>query len=94
MCQQVNIGSGACEMAGPPSSTFLGQTQMATGTVKWFNDAKGFGFITPDGGGDDLFAHFSEVRAEGFKTLAEGQKVTYDEKMGPKGKQASNIKPA
>ncbi len=52
---------------------------MATGTVKWFNDAKGFGFITPDGGGDDLFAHFSEVRAEGFKTLAEGQKVTYDE---------------
>jgi CspA family cold shock protein len=73
---------------------FQGTTQMATGTVKWFNDAKGFGFITPDGGGDDLFAHFSEVRAEGFKTLAEGQMVTYDEKMGPKGKQASNIKPA
>ena len=54
---------------------------------------KGFGFITPDGGGDDLFAHFSEIRSEGFKTLAEGQKVSYDEKMGPKGKQASNIKP-
>jgi CspA family cold shock protein len=67
---------------------------MATGTVKWFNDAKGFGFITPDAGGDDLFAHFSEIRSDGFKTLAEGQKVTYDEKMGPKGKQASNIKPA
>jgi CspA family cold shock protein len=67
---------------------------MATGTVKWFNDAKGFGFITPDGGGDDLFAHFSEIRSEGFKSLAEGQKVSYDEKMGPKGKQASNIKPA
>ena len=67
---------------------------MATGTVKWFKDDKGFGFITPDGGGDDLFAHFSEIRTEGFKTLKEGQKVTFDEKMGPKGKQAANIKPA
>jgi CspA family cold shock protein len=66
---------------------------MATGTVKWFNDAKGFGFITPDAGGDDLFAHFSEVRAEGFKSLTEGQKVMFEEKMGPKGKQASNIQP-
>jgi CspA family cold shock protein len=68
--------------------------KMATGTVKWFNDAKGFGFITPDAGGEDLFAHFSEIQSNGFKSLAEGQKVTYDEKMGPKGKQASNIKPA
>src|SRR6202012_880862 len=67
---------------------------MPTGTVKWFNDAKGFGFITPDGGGEDLFAHFSEIRTEGFKTLKDGQKVTFDEKMGPKGKQAANIKPA
>ena len=67
---------------------------MATGTVKWFNDAKGFGFITPDEGGDDLFAHFSEIRAEGFKSLAKGQKVTFEAKMGPKGKQASNIQPA
>ncbi|MDR5785209.1 cold-shock protein [Caballeronia sp. LP003] len=67
---------------------------MATGTVKWFNDAKGLGFITPDAGGEDLFAHFSEIQTNGFKSLAEGQKVTYDEKMGPKGKQASNIKPA
>ncbi len=67
---------------------------MATGTVKWFNDLKGFGFITPDSGGDDLFAHFSEVQSNGFKTLVEGQKVSYEEKMGPKGKQASNIKPA
>jgi cold shock protein len=67
---------------------------MATGTVKWFNDAKGYGFITPDAGGEDLFAHFSEVRVDGFKTLAEGQKVTYDEKMGQKGKQAGNIQPA
>jgi CspA family cold shock protein len=66
----------------------------ATGTVKWFNDAKGFGFITPDKGGDDLLAHFSEIRTEGFKSLAEGQKVTFEVKMGPKGKQASNIQPA
>ncbi len=51
---------------------------METGTVKWFNDAKGFGFITPDGGGEDLFAHFSEIRVEGFKTLQENQKVTFE----------------
>jgi len=66
---------------------------MDTGTVKWFNDAKGFGFITPDKGGDDLFAHFSEIRGDGFKTLAEGQKVSYETKNGPKGLQASNITP-
>jgi CspA family cold shock protein len=67
--------------------------QMATGTVKWFNDAKGFGFITPDGGGEDLFAHFSEVKADGFKSLQENQKVSFEVKQGPKGKQASNIQP-
>ncbi len=66
---------------------------MATGTVKWFNDAKGFGFITPDAGGDDLFAHFSEIQGSGFKSLQEGQIVSYVEKMGAKGKQASAIKP-
>jgi CspA family cold shock protein len=65
---------------------------MATGTVKWFNDAKGFGFITPDEGGEDLFAHFSSVQAQGFKSLKEGQKVTFDVVQGPKGKQASNIR--
>ncbi|MDH5480237.1 MAG: cold-shock protein [Nitrosomonas sp.] len=64
---------------------------MATGTVKWFNDAKGFGFVTPDGGGDDLFAHFSAINMSGFKTLTEGQKVTFDVTQGPKGEQASNI---
>lgn len=64
---------------------------MIEGTVKWFNDAKGFGFITPDAGGDDLFAHFSEIRAEGFKSLQENQKVTLEAKKGPKGMQASNI---
>jgi CspA family cold shock protein len=62
---------------------------MDTGTVKWFNDSKGFGFITPDAGGDDLFAHFSEVRGDGFKTLAENQKVSYETKRGPKGMRIS-----
>jgi CspA family cold shock protein len=63
----------------------------ATGTVKWFNDAKGFGFITPDDGGEDLFAHFSAIQMNGFKTLKEGQKVKYETTQGPKGKQAVNI---
>ena len=67
---------------------------MATGTVKWFNDAKGFGFITPDEGGEDLFAHFSAINMEGFKTLNEGQKVSFDVTTGPNGKQAANIQGA
>ncbi len=61
---------------------------MATGTVKWFNDAKGFGFITPDEGGDDLFAHFSAIQGNGFKTLKEGQRVSFEITTGQKGKQA------
>jgi len=67
---------------------------MATGTVKWFNDSKGFGFITPDDGSEDLFAHFSAINMGGFKTLKEGQKVSFEVSQGPKGKQASNIQPA
>ena len=67
---------------------------MATGTVKRFNDAKGFGFITPVEGGEDLFAHFSAINMEGFKTLKEGQKVSFDVTTGPKGKQAANIQGA
>ena len=67
---------------------------MSTGTVKWFNDSKGFGFITPENGGDDLFAHFSAIQGTGFKTLVEGQRVTFDVTTGPKGQQASNIRAA
>jgi CspA family cold shock protein len=68
-----------------------GEEGMGTGTVKWFNDAKGYGFITPDDGGEDLFAHFSAIQMNGFKTLKEGQKVNFEVVQGPKGKQASNI---
>lgn len=67
---------------------------MATGTVKWFNDSKGFGFITPDEGGDDLFVHFSAIQGQGFKTLTEGQQVSFDVTAGQKGKQATNIRSA
>lgn len=67
---------------------------MTTGTVKWFNDSKGFGFITPEGGGKDLFAHFSAIQGSGFKTLSEGQRVKFDVVTGPKGEQASNISAA
>jgi CspA family cold shock protein len=73
-------------------STFKESKTMATGTVKWFNDAKGFGFITPEDGGKDLFAHFSEIRAGGFKSLAEGQRVEYVVKQGAKGPQAAEIR--
>ena len=65
---------------------------MATGTVKWFNDSKGFGFITPEDGGKDLFAHFSAIQEQGFKTLKEGDRVTFDVTTGPKGQQAANIR--
>jgi cold shock protein len=64
---------------------------MATGTVKWFNSSKGFGFIAPDSGGEDVFAHFSAIQVQGFKTLAENQRVSFDVTSGPKGKQAANI---
>jgi cold shock protein len=66
---------------------------MATGTVKWFNDAKGFGFIEPDQGGGDVFAHFSAIQMEGFRTLKQGSKVSYELTVGPKGMLAQNIQP-
>ena len=64
---------------------------MPTGTVKWFSDEKGFGFITPEDGGKDLFVHFSGIAGSGFRTLAEGAKVSYDAETGPKGPNAANV---
>ena len=67
-------------------------SDVSTGTVKWFNDAKGFGFITPAEGGDDLFAHFKEIQGSGFRSLTEGQRVEYVPQRGPKGMQATQIR--
>lgn len=66
---------------------------MATGTVKWFNDSKGFGFIAPEDGSDDVFVHFSAITADGFRTLTEGQAVSFEVEKGPKGLQATQVKP-
>lgn len=66
---------------------------MATGTVKWFHATKGFGFITPDDNGEDLFVHQSEIKVEGFRDLAEGQRVEFEVTQGRKGKQASGVRP-
>ena len=65
----------------------------ATGTVKWFNESKGYGFIKPDDGGDDVFVHFRAITGDGFKTLKEGQSVSYEVETGPKGLQASQVQP-
>ena len=64
---------------------------MATGTVKWFNNAKGFGFIAPQDGGDDVFVHFSAIKSDGYRTLKEGQRVEFNVEQGPKGLQATDV---
>ena len=88
-CNFVRLGLALCFYL------LFKERSMATGTVKWFNDSKGYGFITPDGGGEDLFAHFSAINMAGFKTLKEGQKVSFEVTTGNKGKkQASNIQAA
>lgn len=84
----VNVHSGACALTNAKETNMTTQT----GIVKWFNDAKGFGFITPDGGGADLFAHFQDIQSEGFKSLAENQRVSFERSTGPKGEKAGNIR--
>jgi CspA family cold shock protein len=81
--QKNSGGSGAARYEG---------RKMATGTVKWFNDAKGFGFITQDGGGEDVFCHHTAINMDGFRTLQEGQKVQFEVTRGPKGLQAQNVR--
>jgi CspA family cold shock protein len=66
---------------------------MATGTVKWFNNSKGYGFIAPNEGGDDVFVHFSAIKSDGYRTLNEGQNVSYEVEQGPKGLQATDVVP-
>ena len=77
-----------------PINTKGGRLIIAQGTVKWFSDEKGYGFISPDDGGEDLFVHHTGISGEGFKTLDEGAKVTYEATQGRKGMQAENVTPA
>ena len=80
--------------AAPEREPVRSEHQVAKGTVKWFNDSKGFGFITPTDGTEDVFVHFSAIGGDGFKTLAEGETLEYDVTRGPKGLQAANVRKA
>jgi cold shock protein len=84
------VRRGKCGSSDPDSREF----QVASGTVKWFNEAKGFGFITQADGGEDVFVHFSAINGDGFKTLAEGEAIEFDVTRGPKGLQAANVRKA
>jgi len=87
------VAAPATPAPSPPQKVSGGMTNVH-GTVKWFNDAKGYGFITPAAGGADVFVHFSAIKGSGFKTLKEGEKVLFDVQQGPKGLQAQNVRPA
>jgi cold shock protein len=85
--------SFGCAFALPYSFIRVGEVYMSTGTVKWFNDAKGYGFIAPDEGSKDLFVHHSAIAGDGFKSLAEGARVEYESREGSKGPEATNVVP-
>jgi CspA family cold shock protein len=88
--EDAGAGLGEANLRGGSTST-PGGDSMPTGTVKWFSDEKGFGFITPDEGSRDLFVHHSSIQADGYRSLAEGAKVSYEEEAGPKGPKAINV---
>jgi cold shock protein len=88
------IRGGFLLLRGPPENRKVGPEDMAQGTVKWFSEDKGYGFISPDEGGEDLFVHYSGIVGNGFKALEEGEKVTYEATQGRKGMQAENVSKA